>query len=479
MIALITPISAVKLRFYSFMLNRIILLACFIPLIYACTPDEEIFRELEDDSLYFSTDTLHFDTLLTTQLSPSYRVFLHNPNKGGVIVPSIALRDANTPFTLTINGLTSTSFTNIKVIGKDSLLILINGTLPLSQTQEPLLVRDYLEVGGSSQPFLVVEAWGQDASFLHDLVITGEEVWDSPIPYVVRGAVLVDTLSKLTIQAGVTVIMEPTANFFVKGCLLTEGEPDRQIIFRNARTDTNYREAPGQWGAIYFLEGSKGNRLNHTVIKNGEIGLYVGTPDEDDEPDVTISNCMIANMSSDGILAYTSDVHVFNTVIYNAGRYLAGNLAGGSYRYEHCTLSNFPNDFFRENAAVVFSDFVVLADNTVLTAPLNVSVYNSVIWGAEKEEVEILTDGGSAFAYQFRNNLMKSNNSLLNGNGNILNTAPEFVDEFAYDYRPDSLSPLIDAGAARNIDFDFLGKPRNGLPDIGAYEWKEKTEDEG
>ncbi|MEQ8807445.1 MAG: hypothetical protein RIE59_00110, partial [Imperialibacter sp.] len=87
------------------MLTRRLVWLLIFPLWWACTPDEEVFSELSDESLYFSTDTLYFDTLLTTQLSPSYRLLLYNPNKNGVIVPGIRLKQLDgSPFELTING---------------------------------------------------------------------------------------------------------------------------------------------------------------------------------------------------------------------------------------------------------------------------------------------------------------------------------------------------------------------------------------
>lgn len=442
-----------------------------VPLWWACTPDEEIFSELSDDSLFFSVDTVYFDTLLTTQLSPSYRVMLYNPNKRGVLIPGLSLEQGPTsPFELTVNGVTATSFSQLRILGKDSLLILLKGTLPATGQAAPVRQLDRVVVQGSASTRLVIEAWAQDATFIDELVVSDDEVWEGAAPYFITGAVLVDTLATLTIRPGVQVIMAPRANFYVKGTLKTEGLPHRPVTFRNARTDRNYAEAPGQWGGIFFLEGSKDNLLDHTVIKNGEVGVRIGTPDNDDEPDVVLSNCLIANMASDGILAFTSDVYAFNTVVYNAGRYLVGNVAGGNYRYEHCTFSNFPSDFFREGPAVVFSDNVLLTDQSLLVAPLTAFVFNSVIWGAEAEEVELNTEGGAQFVYRFANNLLKTKTTVLTEN-NIVNANPRFFNEFLYDYRPDSLSPLIDAARYRNIDFDIQGISRDSLPDIGAYEW--------
>ena len=454
------------------MMIRRILWVFVLPLWWACTPDEEVFSELSDESLFFSADTLYFDTLLTTQASPSYRVLLFNPNKNGVIVPNIGLRQQeSSPFELTVNGRTARSFDNLRILGNDSLLVLVKATLAETGEPSPVRTTDYLEVSGTTRTRVVIDAWGQDALFIDELVITGDQVWEAEQPYFIQGAVLVDTLSSLTIRQGVEVIMDPGSIFFVKGTLRTEGSVSKKVVFRNTRTDRGYRDAPGQWGGIYFLEGSKGNSINHTIIKNAEVGLRIGTPDDDDVPDVVIANSLIANMSSDGILAFTSDVYAYNTVVYNVGRYLVGNLAGGNYRYEHCTFSNYPSDFFRDGPAVVFSDNILLDNEETLTAPLAAYIFNSVVWGTEPEEIVFNTEGGAAFVFQVGNSLLKTRTTILNANDNLINTQPRFVNELFYDYRPDSLSPLINSAPYINIDLDILGNVRDSLPDIGAYEW--------
>lgn len=467
---------------YLAMLHRffsLISLAAFFAALGACTPEEEVFKELGDEPLYFSTDTLRFDTLLTTQQSPSYRVLLHNPNKNGLIIPALGLQAADSPYELTINGQAGTRFTNLRILGEDSLLILVKTRLPETGNAEPQLRRDYLELAGSGHPFVVIEAWGQDATFYKGLFVIEENtVWNSAIPYVIEDSLFVGPKATLTILKGVHVVMRPGSRVLVAGSLVTQGSPGSQVVFRNERTDERYRNAPGQWGGILFFEGSKNNSLDQTIIKNAEIGLYIGTPDDDEEPDVTIANSVIANMSSDGILAFTSDVYCYNSVIYNAARHLAGHYAGGNYRYEHCTFSNFPNDFFREDPAVIFTDNLLLPDEQLLVAPLTASIFNSVVWGSQAEELVFNTEGGAPFFYQVGNSLLRSANKLLDVGNNKLNVPPKFVNEFMHDYRPDSLSPLIDAGAARAIRFDIAGYERDSTPDIGAFEWQPGQEGE-
>ncbi|HOU30208.1 MAG TPA: choice-of-anchor Q domain-containing protein, partial [Bacteroidales bacterium] len=58
---------------------------------------------------------------------------------------------------------------------------------------------------------------------------------------------------------------------------------------------------------------------------------------------------------------------------------------------------------------------------------------------------------------------------------NLVNKNPRFIDENAYDFRPDTLSPLINTGNKQVVNIyneDYRGTTRltDGLPDIGAFE---------
>ncbi len=44
------------------------------------------------------------------------------------------------------------------------------------------------------------------------------------------------------------------------------------------------------------------------------------------------------------------------------------------------------------------------------------------------------------------------------------------IQGFDFHLMPGSL--LIDAGVASGIEYDFDGKPRDGMPDIGAFEYQ-------
>ena len=295
-------------------------------------------------------------------------------------------------------------------------------------------------------------------------------VWTNEKPYVIFNSILVDSLCRLTIEEGSQIFSHNRSFIFVQGTLLVEGTVDKPVIFRNDRLDEDFEHAPGQWGGMIFLEGSKDNRIDHARIRNAELGIRLGTPDNDTIPDLIISNSIIENMSNTGVLAFTSDLYAYNLLVDNCAINVIGNFAGGNYRYEHCTFANFSFNFFREDPAVVFSDNLVLADNTVLTAPLEVVLTNSIIWGNLADELVLSDGGGSGFIFSVSNNILRTTLEELDLNENQLNEDPMFVDPQMFDYRLDTLSPAKDAGRMLSILNDLDGNPRDNNPDIGAYE---------
>ncbi|HQO49370.1 MAG TPA: hypothetical protein PK939_03015, partial [Bacteroidales bacterium] len=60
----------------------------------------------------------------------------------------------------------------------------------------------------------------------------------------------------------------------------------------------------------------------------------------------------------------------------------------------------------------------------------------------------------------------------------ILNEDPLFRDYDAFNFEPDTLSPVIGKGKAEigfEIPFDLNGVARSNPPDIGAYQFVPKT----
>ena len=131
-------------------------------------------------------------------------------------------------------------------------------------------------------------------------------------------------------------------------------------------------------------------------------------------------------------------------------------------------MASFSFDFFREDAAVGFSDNLVLPGNTLLVSELNVEMTNSIIWGNLRDELLVSESGEVINSIMLENNLIRTQLSLTGSN--FLNEDPRFFDPRDYVYALDTLSPAKDKGVDLGILLDLEGTERDNLPDLGAFE---------
>ncbi|UXP33215.1 hypothetical protein N6H18_04515 [Reichenbachiella agarivorans] len=447
-------------------------------LIQSCDPVEEEISRDSSESLLFSSDTVKFDTLLSSVGSITRRFRIYNPNQKAIQIDRLFLGgNRDSPYGLTINGIRTESFKNEVIFGKDSLLVLVDVLIDPMDESLPYLVKDSVVMEyNQQQKDVKLVAWGQDANFLDREVIECDAVWTAGKPYVLYDTVLIAKDCSLTVEPGTRIYIDNNSALAVAGTLLVNGTADSKVIIRNTRLDPDYEVAPGQWNAILFLEGSKDNIIDHALIKNGVIGLRVGSPDDDADFDLVVSNTSIAHMSSSGILAFNSDIHVYNTEIYNCQTELLGNYIGGNYKYEHCTFTNAPSLYTRDQASVILSDNLLLGDGSALIEELNVELINSIIWGELDEELTISVSGQANVSILLNNNIIRSANSDYEELGNVISQKSNFPGFYApafYNYQLDSLASARDRGTPSAIVFDLLGTPRDAMPDWGAYERKD------
>ncbi len=447
------------------------LIASVSALIIACEPSEEQVSSAGDISLTFSTDTVLFDTLLTARTSITKRLRIFNTSKKAVNISSIRLgKGSASPYSIIVNGKFGTNVRDEVLFGGDSLLVLVDVEIDPKDQDLPYLVKDSVVVewnGKSANAKLV--AWGQDANYLNGDEICNE-TWTSARPYVIYNFALVDSLCMLTVEKGTRIYLDNDAALFVKGILKIQGDSANKVLIRNTRFDANYIQAPGQWDAIYFLEGSKSNEIHFAEIENGSVGLRVGSPDLDSDYDVRISNSSIRHMSTAGILSFSSDIFASNTEIFNCGTAVVLNLAGGNYKYEHCTFSNSPSFFNTKDPSFFFSDFFEVEEGKFIGEDLNMSVRNCIIWGSNDEEFagQVSEDGNVTLTLE--NNIIRSKEEIENNFTSIKSGYPGFYDPFEFDFSLDTLSNAKDKGLQLNYATDLRGLPRDSKPDIGAYE---------
>lgn len=446
----------------------------------SCMPEEEVLYRFPVD-LRFSADTVNFDTLFTTEQSVTRRLRIYNPSNKAVLLESIRLRDGqDSPYTLLLNGIRGKNFGEQLLLGGDSLLVLLEARLPATSANDPYLASDALVVVNREfHQEVPVLGYGQNANMLAKSVLDCNTVWTSTRPYLVEDTLLVREGCTLTIEKGTRIFFKSAGTLIVQGTLQAEGDSANHILFQNNRLDDLYENVPGQWRGILFVEGSSNNLLRYCDIRNAEIGIRIGIPDDDDEPELVLEHCRLENHLQAGILAFTSDIEATNTLVANCFGPAVANLAGGSYRYIHCTFANFLRGQ-RDVPAVVFADNYPLPDNQLLTAPLQVVLRNSIVWGNLPSGSELALDqnGGAPATVALEHNLLRTANESFAGNGNILNTSLDFVGFQApmlYNFRPDSVSPAVGAAVPLGLERDLSGRLRDANPDIGALEYfKEK-----
>lgn len=446
--------------------------ALMILLAIGCSLDDEpIPGSGSPTDLVFSTDTLSFDTLLTSRTSITQRFRIFNRSGSNLQIDEIAVAGGeNSFYEIIVNGKEGPSVTDEVLNDGDSLLVLVNANIDPSDANLPFLVKDSVIVTwGQQQRDVKLEAWGQNANFLRGAVLC-DETWTNDRPYVIQDFMAIDTLCNLTIEPGTQIYVDNGASIFVQGRLEVLGDSGNLVVFRNTRFDEQFLRAPGQWTGLVFLPGSRENVISYATIENAVNGIFsFGTNVRSARVQMAIDHTTIRHMSIAGVQAFSSDIDMSNSQIYDCGGYMVANFVGGDYVYDHCTFTNEQTSFIRDEPSLVFLDNFPPSEEP-LVQDLSLSISNSILWGAEDEEVFIGNEGGATIDTTIRQNIIRSE---MEWPGNYVSDEfnfPGFFDPFAYDYQLDSLSFARDKAVDSSIPDDLLGVPRDGFPDIGAFE---------
>jgi len=438
----------------------------------SCKPNSPEF-ELAPTQLRFSADTVFFDTLLTTVTSITKRLRIYNDNDKAVTIATIGITNNSDAFSIIVNGVEGNNFENTDLLSGDSLLILLKANLKEQNQNLPFVVEEALQFStNSADQQIPVIAWGQDANFLRDSILVCNTVWTAGKPYVIYDNILVDSLCTLIIKPGTRIFSHIGSSIYIKGTIESKGNAQSPILFMNDRFDNGFDNALGQWGGLVFLEGSKSNIMEFSNIRNAQNGIWLGTPDNDDIPDLVMNNCIIENTSGSGILSFSSDLTLTNCLINNCVEFNIAGLAGGNYDFKHNTFANFGFGFFRNNSIMVFTNNLQLSNGSTIFDNLNVNVENNIIWGNKNEELQFSDAGDKLFNVSLKNNLLRTELAEWETE-NIINQDPLFVEPSAFNYRIDTLSPAINVGTNLGVLIDLDSLVRDNKPDIGAYEWRQ------
>ncbi len=475
---------------------------------YAC--DDETIIQDQNAQLEFSLDTLRFDTVFTEVGSATRSFRIINPHSERIVISAIELGNQTNQFRLNIDGVPTSSATDVTILPNDSLWVFVevtvNPDLPVSAS--PFIIEEqiFFLTNGNEQ-VVNLEAWGQNANYLPSRFSAGEFSvlscrndslrFDDPKPYVIYGVLLIDSCN---------LVLPPGTEIFVHGglartdedvifndgllaitnnaSLSSQGTLDRPVLITGDRLETAFEDVPGQWAGIRFLPGSTGNSLVNTKISNSLIGVRV-----DSSSLLRLENVEIRNTSGPGMVGIHSTIIGENVLVADNGSFGGLFQFGGNYSFFHSTFANYQGS----SSALRLDNFLCIGgdcNNGALSNRLNATFTNCILFGGDDDEIELIDifegQEPSQFDFQFTNCIVAVDDLIgpdqfpgfFDNCDNCINATRDdalFLDEDLSDFRLDTMSIAIEqAIPLALVPSDIEGNDRDlSMPDIGCYEFVE------
>ncbi|MGQ8336603.1 right-handed parallel beta-helix repeat-containing protein [Sunxiuqinia sp. A32] len=470
-------------------------------LAFACliSCEDEKYASSADIKLGFSVDTVMFDTIFTTIGSTTQHLKVYNPYDQKLLISNVRLaggEDSN--FRLNINGTAANELYDIEILPKDSIYIFVEVTVDPTGGDFPMVVQDSIEfLTNANLQDIDLVAWGQDFKLIKDVEIQ-TSTWTSEKPYLVYNYAYVDSGAVLTIEPGTKIYFHNRAGLYVKGTVNAKGTVDEPVVFQGDRLEDAYEDVPDQWNGILLFSGSEDNVFEQVEIKNANIGLQVGTIENEGSASVKLSGVKIQNMAYAGIFAMKSKIEATNCLISNCGFYCAALLVGGDYTFNHTTIGNYWGGYSnraRSTASLMISDHVIIdrtnGSSATYVGELNKATFsNSIIAGniSSRNELELAKTDEVTFNYKFDHCLIQLADTFNTSNKDnyislIKGEDPRFIDPYdKMNFELDTLSPAKDVGSkliGNKYPFDIKNDSRtdDDGPDLGAFERIEKSDD--
>lgn len=462
--------------------------------IFSCTREDLVSNE--NFELKFSNDTITFDTVFTTIGSTTQWLRVINPSKKTINIGKIMLAGGSkSPFKLNIDGKSTNSDNDLVIEAGDSIYIFVQVTVDPTNSNNPMVIKDSIIFqSGSNMQDVKLIAFGQDFHLYNGEVLKTQK-WINDKPYLIYNSVLVDSLEKLTIDAGCRVYFHKKSSLFVYGTIEVNGTVDKPVTFQGDRLEKDYENIPGQWGdyqmdkkgnitriygGIHFLLGSRDNFMNYAVVKNANIGIQADSLGSSGKPMLTISNTKVQNMSALCLDARSTEIKASNCIFANSGSYAVALLFGGSYEFNHCTIANYYGFNTRNEPSLLLQNFYDYDKTRYVYNQVKADFNNCIVYGSNLNELQFNYAGQGMFNYNFKNCLIRTDGVYSSADsrfkGTLFNKDPRFKSLVKNDFAIDSLSPAkntADLQTAKLFPLDLMNNSRltDEGPDIGAVEW--------
>lgn len=454
-------------------MKYILFIYTFCCLFVSCKPTNEVLdTHVSSFPLKFDADTILFDTLIASnKVSITKRLMVYNTSENAIRINALFIGNkANSPFSVFINGQKGVSFDNVDILGKDSLLVLVNVTVAPSNTDKAFIITDSLQfIINHFSKRVILNTWGQDAFFHVNDTVSNAVILSNAKPHVVYGNYVVSNTGELLIPQATKLLFYNNAALIVNGKLDVLGTKAQKVVFCSYRQDKEYVDLPGQWEGIVFNSLNVSHVFSWVHILNARHGLYFN---KICNANFVLSNAMIAHVSMSCISSYDASLSLSNTILYRSMDGLI-NVYGGALNAYNNTITNAGAGF--SNAMPCFR-----VDDSY--SVLKLSMVNNIVWGSASKEFSIALSNPSSIDVTIKNNILKLADLPLYPSNILIadNTKFKFKNTSLLNFMPDTISqsPLVlspafnqgeDIPTVTDVE-DFNGKLRDSKPDIGAVE---------
>ncbi|MDH8701951.1 hypothetical protein M2138_001303 [Dysgonomonadaceae bacterium PH5-43] len=483
-------------------------------ILYSCDDGFENYSTNPNKRLTFSTDTIAFDTIISTINTPFKSFKVYNKNSENLLISSVYLEGgSNSVFKINVNGKAGQDISNIEIKKNDSIYVFIDAKPIENNTNEPKHISDNIvfTTNGVNQK-VIIEASAQDVYVCNGMIINTDSTLLNNKPYLIYDSLVVDKNVTLNITEGTVFYMHGGSKIKIDGTLKAKGSLEKPIVIRADRFDSMvnipYDLIPGQWGGITFGEDSYNNELEHTHIRNGYYGLNF-KESETSSIKASLNNVVLTNFKGYLINSVNCNINAENCEFTNSQKTLL-NLIGGNYNFTHCTIANhyFSSNEYgwgtSDNQTVFLSNKHITEIDSKTDSvfyPLEANFFNSLVWGTKDKtssRITIYESDKANLSYFFENCLIPNgeNDNPDSPEASVVNCVigenPEFnallIDKdnkvtFKYDFSLTEKSPArskANKAIANTLPLDIKGNSRltDENPDIGANEYIETANTE-